>query len=105
MPLNSIGIIGAGAWGTALATVAARAGRAVTLCARDASHAAHITSARENPRLPGIKLASEINVTNDIAATCRADIILIATPAQHLRAAVNAIAAHLHAHRPVIACA
>jgi glycerol-3-phosphate dehydrogenase (NAD(P)+) len=105
MPLNSIAIIGAGAWGTALATVAARAGRAVALYARDAGHAAHINSARENPRLPGIKLAAGIDVTNDIAAACRADIVLIATPAQHLRGAVNAIAAHLTARVPVIACA
>ncbi len=67
MPFNSIGIIGAGAWGTALATVAARAGRAVTLYARDASHAAHITKARENPSLPGVRLPSDITVTNDIA--------------------------------------
>jgi glycerol-3-phosphate dehydrogenase (NAD(P)+) len=105
MPLNSIGIIGAGAWGTALATVAARAGRAVTLYARDALHAAHIEKARENPRLPGIKLAAEIVVTNDIASIGRADIILIATPAQHLRGAVNAIAPHLKAHTPIVACA
>src|SRR5262249_34018337 len=104
MPFNSIGIIGAGAWGTALATVAARAGRAVTLYARDAAHAAHIKSARENPRLPGIKLAAEIDITHDIAAAGRADIILIATPAQHLRAAVDTIASHLKAHVPVIAC-
>jgi glycerol-3-phosphate dehydrogenase (NAD(P)+) len=105
MPFTSIGIIGAGAWGTALATVAARAGRAVTLYARDASHAAHIETARENPRLPGIKLAAEINVTHEIAAACRAEIILVATPAQHLRAAVNAIAPHINARVPVIACA
>ena len=105
MPFNSFAIIGAGAWGTALATVASRAGRAVTLYARDASHAAHILKARENPRLPGVKLAAEIDVTNDIAAACRADVILVATPAQHLRAAVNAIAPHLRAHSPVIACA
>jgi glycerol-3-phosphate dehydrogenase (NAD(P)+) len=102
---NSVAVIGAGAWGTALATVAARAGRTVTLYARDASHAAHIANARENPRLPGIKLAAGITVTNDVAAACRADIILIVTPAQHLRAAVNAIAAHLRAQTPVIACA
>src|SRR5215472_9986477 len=105
MPFKSIAIIGAGAWGTALATVAARAGRAVTLYARDASHAAHINSARENPRLPGAKLAPRITVTNDIAAAGRADAVLIATPAQHLRGAVNAIAPHLRAHTPVIACA
>jgi glycerol-3-phosphate dehydrogenase (NAD(P)+) len=105
MSFNSIAVIGAGAWGTALAIVAARAGRAVTLYARDAAHAAHIKSARENPRLPGIRLASDITITNDIAAACRADIILIVTPAQHLRAAVNAIAPHLRTRTPVIACA
>jgi glycerol-3-phosphate dehydrogenase (NAD(P)+) len=102
---NSVAVVGAGAWGTALAAVAARAGRAVTLYARDASHATHIARARENPRLSGIKLVAEISVTNDIVAACRADIILIVTPAQHLRAAVNAIAPHLRAQTPVIACA
>jgi glycerol-3-phosphate dehydrogenase (NAD(P)+) len=105
MPLNSIGIIGAGAWGTALACTAARAGREVTLYARDASHAAHIARARENPRLPGLKLTADIAVTNDIAATCHADIILVVTPAQHLRAAVDTMASRLRAHTPVIACA
>src|SRR5262249_11420107 len=105
MPFKSIAIIGAGAWGTALATVAARAGRAVTLYARDASHAAHINSARENPRLPGVELGPDVTVTNDIAAAGRADAVLIATPAQHLRGAANAIAPHLHARTPVIACA
>jgi glycerol-3-phosphate dehydrogenase (NAD(P)+) len=105
MSFNSIGIIGAGAWGTALATVATRAGRAVTLYARDAAHATQINSARENPRLPGIKLTPGITVTNDIAAACRSEIVLVATPAQHLRAALNAIAPRLSARVPIIACA
>jgi glycerol-3-phosphate dehydrogenase (NAD(P)+) len=52
MPYRSVAVIGAGAWGTALASVAARAGREVTLYARDPAHAAHIDAARENPRLP-----------------------------------------------------
>jgi glycerol-3-phosphate dehydrogenase (NAD(P)+) len=103
--LQSVSIIGAGAWGTALATVAARAGRDVTLYARDAAHAAHIAAARENPRLPGIKLATNIKVTNDLALAGRADIVLIATPAQHLRGAANTLAPHLCEGTPVIACA
>jgi len=102
---QSVAIIGAGAWGTALATVAARAGRDVTLYARDASHAARIDQARENPRLPGVKLAASITVTNDLALAATADIILVATPAQHLRGAVNALAPHLRKDTPVIACA
>jgi glycerol-3-phosphate dehydrogenase (NAD(P)+) len=102
---GSVGVIGAGAWGTALAGVAARAGRAVTLYARDASHAGRIASTRENPRLPGVKLGSEITVTNDLPKASRADIMLVATPAQHLRAAVNVLAPHLREATPVIACA
>jgi glycerol-3-phosphate dehydrogenase (NAD(P)+) len=104
-PLQTVAVIGAGAWGTALATVAARAGRAVTLYARDADHAARIAADRENPRLPGIQLAADIVVTADLALAARADIILIATPAQHLRSAANALAAHLAPATPVIACA
>ena len=102
---HSVAVIGAGAWGTALATVAARAGRSVTLYARDAGHAKRIATTRENPRLPGIKLAADIAVTNDLAQAARADIILVVTPAQHLRAASNAIAPHLRERTPVIACA
>jgi glycerol-3-phosphate dehydrogenase (NAD(P)+) len=102
---NSVAVIGAGAWGTALAGVAARAGRAVTLYARDASHAERIALHRENPRLPGIRLADEIMVTHDRAMAGRADIVLIATPAQHLRAAVDGLAPHLREATPVIACA
>jgi glycerol-3-phosphate dehydrogenase (NAD(P)+) len=102
---NSVAVIGAGAWGTALAGVAARAGRAVTLYARDASHAERIASHRENPRLPGVRLADEITVTHDRAMAGRADVVLLATPAQHLRAAVDGLAPHLREATPVIACA
>ena len=46
---NSVAVIGAGAWGTALAGVAVRAGREVVLCARSAAHAADIAATRTNP--------------------------------------------------------
>src|SRR5579864_2054312 len=104
-PFNSVAIIGAGAWGTALAGVAARAGREVTLYVRDPAHAAHIAAARENPKLPGVSLAESIAVTSDLACAARADIILVATPAQHLRGAVSHLAPHLLKAKPVIACA
>jgi glycerol-3-phosphate dehydrogenase (NAD(P)+) len=103
-PFQSVAVIGAGAWGTALATVAARAGRQVTLCARNAEHAAQIASTRENPRLPGVRLAPDIVITSELALTARADMLLIVTPAQHLRGAVNALAPHLAKPTPVIAC-
>jgi glycerol-3-phosphate dehydrogenase (NAD(P)+) len=102
---HSVAVIGAGAWGTALASVAARSRREVVLYARDAAHAAEIATKRENPRLPGICLAPGILVTSDIAQAGRADIMLVATPAQHLRGAVSHIAPHLKEATPVIACA
>ena len=103
--LQTVAVIGAGAWGTALATVAARAGRSVTLYARDADHAARIAVARENPRLPGIQLAADIAVTSDLAQAARAQIMLVVTPAQHLRSAMDALGPHLAPATPVIACA
>ncbi|MDN3278724.1 NAD(P)H-dependent glycerol-3-phosphate dehydrogenase [Frankia sp. RB7] len=102
---QSVAVIGAGAWGTALATVAARAGRNVTLWARNAEHAARIASTRDNPRLPGVKLTPEIVVTSDLRLAARADMLLIATPAQHLRGAVNMLASHVTKPVPIIACA
>jgi glycerol-3-phosphate dehydrogenase (NAD(P)+) len=102
---QSVAVIGAGAWGTALAMVAARAGRSVTLWARNAEHAARIASTRDNPRLPGVKLTPEIVVTSELSLAARADMLLIATPAQHLRGAVNMLASHVTKAVPVIACA
>jgi glycerol-3-phosphate dehydrogenase (NAD(P)+) len=100
---QSVSVIGAGAWGTALAGVAARAGRDVVLYAR--SSATEIASTRSNPKLPGVKLEASVKVTDDIAVAVAADIVLIATPAQNLREAVAALAPHLAAAKPVIACA
>ena len=102
---HSVSVIGAGAWGTALAGVAARAGRDAVLYARDAAVAARIKATRENPRLPGRHLDKGVEISSDIALAARADVILIATPAQHLRAAVSALAPHLARGTPVIACA
>ena len=104
-PFKSVGVIGAGAWGTALAGVAARAGREVVLFARNPESAAAIESTRVNPKLADVPLVASIRVTNDIALASAADIILVATPAQQLRAAVTALAPHLIKATPVIACA
>jgi glycerol-3-phosphate dehydrogenase (NAD(P)+) len=102
---NKVAVIGAGAWGTALAALAARAGRDVVLCARSPAAAAEIAATRINPKLSGIRLDANIQVTDDIAVAAQADIILIATPAQSLRAAVAALTPHLASATPVIACA
>ena len=63
MSFDRIAVLGAGAWGSALANVAARAGRQVTLWARDPKAAATMDKTRESPRLPGMKLADGIAVT------------------------------------------
>src|SRR6185437_3737600 len=102
---KSVAVIGAGAWGTALAGVAARAGREVLLWARNADSAKQIGATRSNPKLPGVTLDTAIAVTSDIAQAASADVILIATPAQNLREAVTALAPHLAKAKPVIACA
>src|SRR5580700_4490768 len=99
---NSVAIIGAGAWGTALAGVAARAGREVILCARSAEAAAAIASARSNPKLPGVTLHPGIQVTDDVRRAAASDIVLIATPAQDLRAAASALAPHLTDDTPLV---
>jgi glycerol-3-phosphate dehydrogenase (NAD(P)+) len=100
---DRIAVIGAGAWGTALANVAARAGRAVTLRARDAATAAGIADSRESPRLPGLRLDDRVAVTADRAAEAEADAILLAVPAQALREVVTELAPSLTV--PIISCA
>ena len=102
---RSVAVIGAGAWGTALAGVAARAGRDVVLYARQPERAAEIAVTRANPKLSGARLDANVEVTGDIARAAAADIILIATPAQNLREAVAALAPHLARATPVVACA
>jgi len=103
--MQTFGIIGGGAWGTALAQVLRRAGRDVVLWAREAEVVAAIAGANENPIfLPGIKLASGIRATGDLAAAARADAVLLAVPAQHLRAIAASVAPHLAKAAPLVLC-
>ncbi len=105
MTFERIGVLGAGAWGTALAAVATRAGRTVVLWARDPAIAAQIAAKRENPRLFGVQLDERITVTDDIAVAARTDALLLAVPAQVLRPVASAIAPVLAPATPVISCA
>lgn len=104
-PYNSIAVIGAGAWGSALASVAARAGRDVTLYARDPALAANLAATRENPRLRGVRLDAAVQVTADLARAAQADAVLLVVPAQASRQAATALAGHLRPATPVVACA
>ncbi|MEO8669542.1 MAG: glycerol-3-phosphate dehydrogenase, partial [Bauldia sp.] len=73
--IDSVGVIGGGAWGTALSLVAARAGRRVTLYARDAATVAAINGRNESPVLPGIRLDRAIAATAAIATATAADAV------------------------------
>jgi len=92
--MNKIGIIGGGAWGTALTQVCRRAGRDVVLQAREADVVAAINDRHENTIfLPGISLDPGIRATEDPAEAADADAVLLVVPSQFLRATTQALAA------------
>ncbi|MFN4101809.1 MAG: NAD(P)H-dependent glycerol-3-phosphate dehydrogenase, partial [Pararhodobacter sp.] len=98
-----IGILGAGAFGTALAIALAQAGRGVTLWARDPVQAAAMAETRENSRLPGAVLPAGVVPTADVGAALRAPVALLAVPTQTLRALALAHAPLLEG-RVLVAC-
>lgn len=105
MLAERIAVIGAGAWGTALANVIARAGRSVTLWARDTSAADAIAALRESPRLAGFRIDQRVAVAALSAGMPSGDAILIAVPAQSLREAARHLSGAIPARTPVVACA
>ncbi|MBM3560373.1 MAG: glycerol-3-phosphate acyltransferase, partial [Alphaproteobacteria bacterium] len=105
--LSRIAVLGAGAWGTALAVTARRAGCTVTLWARSPAAAAGIEATRENARrLPGIRLEPEIAVTADMdAARAGADAVLMVVPMAAVRVTAASLAGALRPGVPVAMCA
>ena len=104
--MKHIGVIGGGAWGTALAAAAARAGRRVTLWAREPEVVAAIQGRHENRRfLPGIALDPAIRATADLSEAVRADLLLLAAPAQHLAATAEQVARAADSVPPAVICA
>ncbi len=103
---NYAGVIGGGAWGTALAQVCARAGMTVVLQAREAEVVEGIRANRENAVfLPGVKLDDAIDVTTDLGDLSACDIILAVAPAQHLRSTLDALCPHVRDNLPILLCA
>ena len=102
---NRIAVVGAGAWGTALANVIARGGRTVTLFARDAATARTMAAARESRRLPGVQIDERVAIAALTEGRPEADAILIAVPAQALRGVASGLAGGIAAGTPVVACA
>ena len=104
--LRKAGVIGAGAWGTALAEVCAKAGLEVVLWAREPEAREAINGRHENPMfLPGVVLSPSICAVGDYAGLSGCDFVLAVPPAQHLRAALQAFAAFAPEGLPVVLCA
>ena len=98
-----IGVIGAGAWGTALAQVAAADGAEILIWAREPEVVEAINRAHENSYfLKGVRLNPAIRATGDLQALAGCDAFLAVTPAQHLRHVVGRIPA---AGKPLVLCA
>ncbi|WP_011582517.1 MULTISPECIES: NAD(P)H-dependent glycerol-3-phosphate dehydrogenase [Chelativorans] len=103
----TIAVLGAGAWGTALALTMQRAGHGARLWARDQNLVREINNARSNSRyLPGVKIDPAVLATDDMAAALEgADCVLAAIPAQSLRSVLAVAGTALKAHIPVVLCA
>jgi len=101
-----VGILGGGAFGTAMACVLRRSGHAVTLWAREPEVVASINRKHVNRLfLPGVRLDPSIAATGDpAAAVARADFLLIAAPAQYVRAVALQISAFIAKDIPVVSC-
>jgi glycerol-3-phosphate dehydrogenase (NAD(P)+) len=104
--VKTAGVIGGGAWGTALAQVCARAGLDVVLQAREAEVVASINTRHENTLfLAGAPLDARVTATETMADLADCDIVLAVAPAQHLRGALTAFAPHARPGAPILLCA
>jgi glycerol-3-phosphate dehydrogenase (NAD(P)+) len=104
--VQTVGIIGGGAWGTALAVAARRAGRDVVLWAREAEVVDAINKRRRNSVfLPEVELDPAIAGTGDMDRAAARDLVLLVPPAQHLRATCASLRAAIAPARPVVICA
>src|ERR1700761_707634 len=103
--MQSIGVVGAGAWGTALAATARRAGRDVTLWAREPEVVASIQSGGRNVLfLPDIELET-VRATGNLADMAGKDALLLVVPSQFLAGVCRALKPHIGAGIPVVLCA
>jgi len=105
MEFRSAGVIGAGAWGTALAQVLGSAGLDALLQAREPDVVESIRERRINEAfLPGVTLDDHVEVTTELADLAGCDLILAVPPAQFMRATMTAFASHYRPGVPIILC-
>ena len=103
MTLDRVGVIGGGAWGTAMAQVIASDGSAVLLWARETEVVEAINANHDNPYfLPGLPLSQDVSATGDLAALNDCDALVVVVPAQFLR---SVLAELPHRSRPLVLCA
>lgn len=101
--IDRAAVVGAGAWGTALARLAALNGRDVALVARDAGHASEMAASRENRRrFPGFQFPKPLSPVSDYAALSGAGLVLLAIPSRGFGDVVAGLAPHLTAATPVV---
>jgi glycerol-3-phosphate dehydrogenase (NAD(P)+) len=106
MTIERIGIIGGGAWGTALAEALAQSGRDVLLWAHEAETVADINERHVNRMfLPGITLCDRLRATSNLSEMGKRDVILMVAPAQHVRPVSQALASHVPSGIPLVMCA
>ena len=98
-----VGVIGAGAWGTALSISSASGGNAVTLWSHSAGMAKNIRKGRENSHLPRVKIPKNIVVTTEIGDLADTDVWLIATPSAFFRETIRK-SRPFWKNQPIIIC-
>ncbi|MEM0986085.1 MAG: NAD(P)H-dependent glycerol-3-phosphate dehydrogenase [Pseudomonadota bacterium] len=105
MSLETVGVLGAGSWGTALAMSARMAGRQVKVVARDPAIATSLSSGDGNPvYLPGVDIPA-LSASTDPGVLSKVDCLLAVVPAQFARSAFKVVGEHLKAGTPVLLCA
>jgi glycerol-3-phosphate dehydrogenase (NAD(P)+) len=105
MALQSVGIVGAGAWGTALAITARRAGRDVLIWAYEPETVAGINRKHLNEvYLPGIELDPSIEATARLNEVATCDMLLMVTPAQHVSDIGGELAPYVKEGQPIVIC-
>jgi glycerol-3-phosphate dehydrogenase (NAD(P)+) len=103
---TSISVIGAGAWGTALAHLSANAGCEVNLWALEEDVVTSINERHENETyLPGVTLSKDISATNDLAKIASAEFIFVVTPAQFVRSLLVELKPLISEKAAVVLCA
>lgn len=102
---RKIGVIGGGAWGTALAQVLAKNERDVLLWAMEQDVVDSINKEHENDMyLPAVSLHETLKATNDLHEAAKADVLLLVTPAQYVRTTLESIKGELSKGKPVVIC-